>query len=129
MFFINGINVVTGVSENGKRSVSLKDKNGTIQTVIADDKKIDEFINKKNEIEKTGSKWGWSAFGLLTLGLGAIGAFRGKTILGEKGTRTMSACFNALGGAMLSAFGWMISDECVINRQSKLAQQFLEDNK
>ena len=129
MFFSNGISVVTGVSENGKRSISLKDKSGTVQTVIADDKKIDEFISQKNEIEKTGSKMGWSVLGILTLGLGAIGAFSGKTILGEKGSRTMSACFNALGGAILGAFGWMISDDYVINKQSKLAQKFLQDNK
>lgn len=128
MFFSNGISVVTGVSENGKRSISLKDKSGTVQTVIADDKKIDEFINRKNEIEKTGSKMGWSALGILTLGLGAIGAFSGKTVLGEKGSRIISACGNALLGAILGAFGWMISDEYVINKQSKLAQRFLQDN-
>ena len=128
MFFNNGISIVTGVSENGKRSISLKDKSGTVQTVIADDKKIDEFINQKNEIEKTGSKMGWSVFGILTLGLGTIGAFSGKTVLGEKGSRIISACGNALLGAILGAFGWMISDEYVINKQSKLAQKFLQDN-
>ena len=47
MFFSNSINVVTGVSENGKRSITLKDKNGTFQTVVAEDNKIDEFINQK----------------------------------------------------------------------------------
>ena len=129
MFFSNGISIVTGVSENGKRSISLKDKSGTVQTVIADDKKIDEFISQKNEIEKTGSKMGLSILGILTLGLGAIGAFSGKTIFGEKGSRTISACGNALLGAILGAFGWIISDNYVINKQSKLAQKFLQDNK
>lgn len=130
MFFSNSINVCGNwCLRNGKRSITLKDKNGTFQTVVAEDNKIDEFINQKNKIEKTGSKMGWSALGILTLGLCALGAFTGKTVLGEKGSRTISAFGNALGGVILGAFGWMISDNYVINKQSQLAQKFIQDNK
>lgn len=129
MFFSNGINVVTGVSNNGKSPVSLKDSNGTVQTVVADDAKIDEFIRQKNDIAKNGSKIGWSAFGVLTLGAGIIGALTGKFAFVEKMSKMEAALGNALIGTLGGIIGWAISDSCVLSKQSKLAQKFIQDNK
>ena len=129
MFFSNGISVVTGVYQNGKQPISLKDSNGTVQTVVADDNKIDEFIKQKNEIDKKGSKIGLSAFGSLTLGMAVVGALTGKFAFVEKMTKTEASLGNALIGALGGIIGWAICDSAVLGKQSKLAQKFIQDNK